>query len=216
MGNSELEFRPTGQFWWIVGYCLESEEASEDTLVETVTVNKHIRAQVPLIVRDKQLLKTINKQKCIISVFILSPCMLLIIICVTNYMHLMYYHIHILNTYVKMLVTYDITINVIKILTEHVSVIRPSSGVFRACTNFTTSCCACLLRYVAVCYLYSAFVVHCSIRCLATYCHLCFSNVNMIIHSVHIVGNTDYNYGIISVFVSRQLWQIWTFRGPPT
>jgi hypothetical protein len=29
------------------------------------------------------------------------------IICVTNYMHLMYYHIHILNTRVKMLVTYN-------------------------------------------------------------------------------------------------------------
>jgi hypothetical protein len=37
-----------------VGY-LESEEASEeDSLVETVTVNKQIGAQVALIVRDKQ------------------------------------------------------------------------------------------------------------------------------------------------------------------
>jgi hypothetical protein len=35
-------------------------------------------------------------------------------------------------------------------------------GYYRACTNFTTAFCACLLRYVAVCYLYSAFVVHCA------------------------------------------------------
>jgi pyruvate kinase len=51
---------------------LESEEASEGhSPVETVTVNKQIEAQVSLIVRDKQqLIKTINKQKCIISVFV--------------------------------------------------------------------------------------------------------------------------------------------------
>jgi hypothetical protein len=51
---------------------LESEEASEGhSLVETVTMNKQIGVQVLLIVRDKQqLLKTINKQKRIISVFV--------------------------------------------------------------------------------------------------------------------------------------------------
>jgi hypothetical protein len=51
---------------------LESEEAREGhSLVETVTVNKQIGVQVPLIVRDKQqLLTTINKQKRIISVFV--------------------------------------------------------------------------------------------------------------------------------------------------
>jgi hypothetical protein len=50
---------------------LESEEASDGhTHVETVTVNKHIGEQVPLIARDKQqLLTTVNKQKLIIRVF---------------------------------------------------------------------------------------------------------------------------------------------------
>jgi transaldolase len=51
---------------------LESEEASEGhSLVETVTVNKQIGAQVSLIFRDiQQLLTTINKRKRIISVFV--------------------------------------------------------------------------------------------------------------------------------------------------
>jgi hypothetical protein len=51
---------------------LMSEEASEGhSLVETGTVNKQIGTRVSLIVRDKQqLLKTINKQKRIISVFV--------------------------------------------------------------------------------------------------------------------------------------------------
>jgi hypothetical protein len=72
MGNSKFEFRPIGSFRYIVGYCLESEEASEGhCLVETVTVNKQIGTQVTLTVREKQqLLTTINKQKRIISVFV--------------------------------------------------------------------------------------------------------------------------------------------------
>jgi hypothetical protein len=51
---------------------LEREEASEGhSLVETVTVNKQIGAQVTLTVHDKrQLLTTIYKQKRIISVFV--------------------------------------------------------------------------------------------------------------------------------------------------
>jgi hypothetical protein len=50
---------------------MESEEAARHFLVETVTVNKQIGAQVSLIVRDKQqLLTAINKQKRIISVFV--------------------------------------------------------------------------------------------------------------------------------------------------
>jgi hypothetical protein len=51
---------------------LESEEASDGhSLVETVTVNKQIGAQVLLTVRDKQqLLTKINKQKRIINVFV--------------------------------------------------------------------------------------------------------------------------------------------------
>jgi hypothetical protein len=45
-----------------VEYCLESEEANEGhSLVETVTVNKHIGEQVLLIVRDKQQLITKRK-----------------------------------------------------------------------------------------------------------------------------------------------------------
>jgi hypothetical protein len=72
MGYSKFEFRPIESFRYIQGYCLESEEASEGhSPVETVTVNKHIGAQVPLIFRDKQqLLTTINKQKRIISVLV--------------------------------------------------------------------------------------------------------------------------------------------------
>jgi hypothetical protein len=72
MGNSKFEFRPIGSFRYIVGYCLESEEASEGhSLVETVTVNKQIGAQVSLIVRDKQrLITAINRQKRIISVLV--------------------------------------------------------------------------------------------------------------------------------------------------
>jgi hypothetical protein len=46
------------------------KKQARHTLVETVTVNKQIRKQVPLIVPDKQQLTTINKQKRIISVFV--------------------------------------------------------------------------------------------------------------------------------------------------
>jgi hypothetical protein len=72
MGYSKFEFRPIGSFQYIVGYLLENEKASvRHSLVETITVNKQIGAQVPLIFRDKQqLITTINKQKRIISVFV--------------------------------------------------------------------------------------------------------------------------------------------------
>jgi hypothetical protein len=47
------------------------KKEARHSLVETVTMNKQIGAQMPLIVRDKQqLLTTINKQKHIISVFV--------------------------------------------------------------------------------------------------------------------------------------------------
>jgi hypothetical protein len=69
MGYSKFESRPIASFQYIEGYGIWRVNRSEHSLVETVTVNKQIRAQVPLIVRDKQqLLTTINKQKLIISV----------------------------------------------------------------------------------------------------------------------------------------------------
>jgi hypothetical protein len=72
MGYSKFEFRPIGLFRYIVGYLFcRMKKQARHSLVETVTVNKQIGAQVPLTARDKQqLLTTINKQKRIISVFV--------------------------------------------------------------------------------------------------------------------------------------------------
>jgi hypothetical protein len=49
MGNSKFESRPIGLFQYIVGYWIwKVKKQAGHSLVETVTVNKQIGAQVPL------------------------------------------------------------------------------------------------------------------------------------------------------------------------
>jgi hypothetical protein len=63
--HPEENIQQSGVFVWRV------KKQERHSLIDTVTVNKQIGAQVRLIVRDKQqLLITINKQRRIISVFV--------------------------------------------------------------------------------------------------------------------------------------------------